>query len=299
MKSKIHDTSFSELAKQYKKSKLHLMSKKLIILLTSVLLISCEETVTPDLQTAAPRLVIDAAIDWEKGTEGNIQTIKLTTTTGYYQTEVPKVSGATVVVTNSANTVFNFVEVNTGTPTGQYVCTNFVPIIGETYKLTVTYNGQTYTAVEKLTQTPEISNDVEQINTLGLDSDEIGVRIKCNDIANQEDFYLINVQSSVNPFPEFDYQPDLYSQGNVLYFIYSNEKLKKDSQIYFKLSGVSERYYTFMKILIGNANGSANGPFQVPPTRVRGNIKNQSNEQNYPIGYFSLSESSKLSYIVK
>jgi Domain of unknown function (DUF4249) len=273
--------------------------KKIILILTAILLISCEETITPDLTTAAPRLVIDAAIDWEKGTAGNIQTIRLTTTTGFYESEVPKVTGATVIVTNSANTVFNFVEVNTGTPTGQYVCSNFVPVIGETYKLTVTSNGQTYTAEEKLTQTPNISNDVEQINTLGLNSDEIGVRIKCNDIANQEDFYILKVKSSIKPFPEFDYQPDLYSQGNLLYFIYSNKKLEKDSQISFKLSGVSERYYTYMKILIGNANGTANGPFQVPPTRVRGNIKNQSNEQNYPIGFFSLSESSKLSYIIK
>lgn len=272
--------------------------KKIFLLLTTLLLISCEETVTPDLTPAAPKLVIDAAIDWEKGTAGNIQTIRLTKTTGYYQTEVPKVSGATVIVTNSANTVFNFVEVNTGNPTGQYVCNNFVPTIGETYKLTVTYNGQTYTAAEKLTQTPEISNDVEQIK-IGLNNDEIGVRIKCNDIANQKDFYILKVKSSVNPFAEFDYQPDLYSQGNLLYFIYSNKKLKKDSQINFKLSGVSERYYTFIKILIGNANGAANGPFQVPPTRVRGNIKNQNDEQNYPIGFFSLSESSTLSYTVK
>lgn len=273
--------------------------KKLILLLSAVILISCEETVTPDLQTAAPRLVIDAAIDWEKGTAGNVQTIKLTTTTGYYQTEIPKVTGASVIVTNSANTVFNFVEVNTGSPTGQYVCNNFVPIIGETYKLTVTYNGQTFTAEEKLTQTPILQNEVEQINNLGLNSDEIGVRIKCNDIPNQEDFYLLKVKSSVNAFPEFDYQPDLYSEGNLLYFIYSNEKLKKDDQVNFKLSGVSERYYTFMKILIGNANGGANGPFQVPPSRVRGNIINQTNPDYYPIGFFSLSESSKLLYTVK
>ena len=272
--------------------------KKIVLLLTTFLLISCEKTVTPDLTTASPKLVIDAAIDWEKGTAGNIQTIRLTKTTGYYQTEVPKVSGATVTVTNSANTVFNFVEVNTGTPTGQYVCNNFVPVIGETYKLTVTYNGQTYTAEEKLKQTPEISNDVEQIK-IGLNNDQIGVRIKCIDIANQKDFYIVKVQSPANAFPQFDYQPDTFSEGNLLYFIYSHEKLKKDMQINFKLYGVSERYYTYMKILIGNASGGANGPFQVPPTKVRGNIKNQNNEQDSPIGFFSLSESSKLSYTVK
>lgn len=297
MKSKIKSISLSELAKQIKKSKLQMMSKKLILIFTTAFFINCEEIVTPDLQNATPRLVIDAAIDWNKGTAGNIQTIRLTTTTGFYQTEVPKVSGAKVIITNSTNTVFNFIEAAIGT--GKYVCNNFVPIIGETYKLTVTHNGKTYTSEEKLTQTPILQNDVEQINDLGLNSDEIGVRIKCTDFANQENFYLLNTQSSVGAFPVFDYQPDLYSQDNLLYFIYTNEKLKKDSQIKFKLSGVSERYYTYMKILIGNANSGANGPFQVPPTRVRGNIKNLNNDQDYPIGYFSLSESSVLTYIIK
>lgn len=297
MKSKIKSISLSVLAKQIKKSKVQVMSKKLILILATALLISCEEIVTPDLQNATPRLVIDAAIDWEKGTLGNVQKIRLTTTTGFYQAEVPIVSGATVIVTNSVNTVFNFIETNPGT--GQYVCNNFVPIIGETYKLKVTHNGTIYTSEEKLTQTPILQNDVEQINDLGLNSDEIGVRIKCTDIANQENFYLLKVESSVSAFPIFDYQPDLYSQGNLLYFIYANEKLKKDSQVNFKLSGVSERYYTYMKILIGNADGAANGPFQVPPTRIRGNIKNLNNDEDYPIGYFSLSESSRITYIVK
>ena len=68
-----------------------------IILLLTVALsfTSCEEVINVDLNTAKPRLVIDAALKWEKGTDGAIQKIKLSTTTGYFDQNIPKVSGAT------------------------------------------------------------------------------------------------------------------------------------------------------------------------------------------------------------
>lgn len=89
--------------------------KYIYIILSLILFTGCEEVVEIDLATAAPRLVINASINWEKGTSGSSQTIKLTTTTGYYQTQIPIVSGATITVTNSTNTVFNFIETpNTG-----------------------------------------------------------------------------------------------------------------------------------------------------------------------------------------
>ena len=41
------------------------------IVITSFSLFSCEDVVNTDLQTAPPKLVIDANIKWEKGTLGN------------------------------------------------------------------------------------------------------------------------------------------------------------------------------------------------------------------------------------
>ncbi|MFD0778445.1 hypothetical protein ACFQZF_08170 [Flavobacterium myungsuense] len=34
---------------------------------------SCEDVVNVDLNAAPPKLVIDASINWEKGTSGNLQ----------------------------------------------------------------------------------------------------------------------------------------------------------------------------------------------------------------------------------
>ena len=48
--------------------------------------------------------------------------------------------------------------------------------------------------------------------------------------------------------------------------------------------------------IAGSGNGS---PFATPPATLRGNIVNRSNEANYPLGFFSISEIDKLDYIVE
>ena len=75
------------------------------VLILSLFLFSCEEVVNVDLDTAAPRLVVDAGINWEQGTDGAIQKIKLTTTTNYYSSNIPIVTGATIFVKNISKLV--------------------------------------------------------------------------------------------------------------------------------------------------------------------------------------------------
>ena len=50
---------------------------KYILLTLSIHFISCNDVIDVDVPTATPRLVIEASLDWEKGTVGNEQTIKL------------------------------------------------------------------------------------------------------------------------------------------------------------------------------------------------------------------------------
>lgn len=261
-----------------------------------MLFVSCEEVIDVDLSTAPPRLVIDASINWQKGTSGNQQIISLTTTTGYFQNEIPKVSGASVFVTNSTNTVFNFEELKTGSPTGKYICNNFEPVIGETYILTVIYNGQTYKASEKLLPTPSIDS-IEQINDLGFNSDEIGLKVNFLDASNETNFYLSRFESTANAFPEYETLLDIFQNGNMMSSLYSNEYLTIGNKVIISIYSVSEFYYNYMSIIITNAN--PNGPFQTTPKRVRGNIINQTNSSNYAFGYFRLGEIDKIEYIVQ
>ena len=69
---------------------------------------SCDDKIDVDVPEAPPRLVIEASLDWEKGTAGNNQTIKLSTSTPFFQNMLnTSVIGATVNVTNNdSNAVF-------------------------------------------------------------------------------------------------------------------------------------------------------------------------------------------------
>ena len=270
--------------------------KKILFILTILCLTSCEEVVKVDLDTASPRLVVDAAINWEKGTTGNQQTIKLSTSTGFYSNVIPSVSGATVFVTNSSNTVFNFTEVVPNT--GLYVCSNFVPVIDETYVLTVNYAGQTYVATEKMIAVPNITN-VTQRNDAGFNADEIEVKFFFQDNGLENNFYLSQFITNINAFPEFEATDDRFEQGNQMFGLYSNEDSKAGDTIDYSLFGISSQYYNYMRILLGIAGSTGGSPFQTPPATVRGNIVNQTIESNYCLGYFRLCEMDKIQYVVQ
>lgn len=270
--------------------------KFLFAIVTFSFFTACEEVVDVDLETAPPRLVVNASLDWIKGTDGSQQTIKLTTTTGYYNSVIPVVSGATVFVANSAGTQFDFIE---DPGTGLYKCTNFEPVIGENYTLTVINNGTTYTATETLYACPDIENIIQD-NEGGILGDEIEVRFYFQDNGEEDNWYLSRFDAEVMPFPEYDAMEDRFNQGNMMFNFFSDEDLKAGQTIGIMLHGTSKQYYNYMRQLIEIAEGGAgSGPFQVPPSTVRGNIVNQTDINNYALGYFRVTQAVKTDYTVQ
>jgi hypothetical protein len=267
---------------------------KIIIVLCTLFFIACEDVVNIELDTAPAKLVIDASLKWEKGTTGNEQTIKLTTTTDFYATTIPVASGAVVFVRDENANQFDFVE----TPgTGNYVCTNFIPAINRNYTLTVIYNGQTYTASEKLIAVPTIDS-VEQTENGGFTGDEVEVKFYFQDFPNEANFYLINFNASNALLPIIDVIDDDFFQGNQMFAYLAND-LETDDSIRLQLQGISERYYNYMNVLLSIAGSNGGSPFQTPPATVRGNIINQTNFDNFALGYFSVSETDQQTYIVQ
>lgn len=268
----------------------------LLIVVVTFSFISCEEVIDVKLDTTAPRLVIDAALKWEKGTDGKTQKIKLSTTTGYFNTEIPKVSGATVFVTNSQNEIFDFTE--TVPHSGEYICTDFNPELNENYTLTVILNGTTYTATDKLTPVPVIDK-IEQKDNGGFGGQNIEIKFFYTDNPLTDDFYLSRVKLSGAVIPQYGVSNDKFYQGNQTSDIYSDEDLKSGQTLEYTLSGISENYFNYMQILLSIAGNSGGGPFQSPPATVRGNIINQTDIKNYALGYFSASETTSVTYVIK
>lgn len=266
-----------------------------ITLIASITLVSCEDVIAVDLETAAPRLVVEASIKWQKGTTGNDQSIKLSTTAGFYENSVPIVQGATVFVTNEDNVTFDFIEIPSG---GIYNCTDFIPEIDKLYTLTIIYNDETYTATEILKDVPTIDS-VEQTEDGGFTGNEKEVKFFFQDNGLVANFYLEQYTSTFTTLPEYDVSRDFFFQGNQMFGLYTNEDMKADEELTFSLQGISENYYNYMNILLGVAGNNGGGPFQTPPATVRGNIVNQTNFNNFALGFFRLSEIDTIVYTVQ
>lgn len=272
-------------------------SSFVILILSGFLFGSCQKVIDVKLAAEPPRLVVDAALIWVKGTNGKTQSITLSTTSGYFSSEIPKVSGATVFVNNSANTKFDFIEEST--QKGKYTCKSFSPVIGETYTLTVITNGETYKGNEKLIASTTIES-VEQRNDLGINSDEYGIKTNFQDSGAQTNFYLLSYTSPVSPFPYLEVIDDIFFQGNKAFGLFGNDKLKKGDEVQIKFREVSERYFNYMKLLTGTAAGGGGGPFQPSPaSTIKGNMVNQTNARNFCLGYFSVNEVDSLLYTIK
>jgi hypothetical protein len=269
---------------------------KIIIAFFGIIIFnSCQEVVDIPLDTDKPRLVIEASINWQKGTIGNEQKIKLTTTTDYYTNIIPTVSGATITIKNSANVVFNFIENGN---TGEYICTNFLPVLNETYTLNVTVNGQNYSAKENLIAVPTITN-VVQNNNGGITGNKIEIKTYFNDTPNVDNYYLYKYQYLNIIKPDFYTDEDRFFQGNQFFSISQKRDLEVGDQIQITHYGISQQCYNYMNILLSITGNQGGGPFQSPPATVKGNIKNDTNFDNYPLGYFRLSEIDVKNYTVQ
>ncbi|WP_338408522.1 DUF4249 domain-containing protein [uncultured Flavobacterium sp.] len=265
------------------------------VVLIAILFNSCEDVVSVNLNTAPPKLVIEASINWLRGTAGNEQKIKLSTTTDYYSNVIPKFSGATVFIKNGFNAVFNFVEKPNS---GEYICSNFVPIINETYILTIISDGQTYTATETLKAVAPITKIVQNYQE-GFNGSTIEIKAFYNDPSNENNYYLFKYLYSNQVKSNYNVNEDTFYQGNEFFSISRNSELKIGDTVQISHLGVSKTYYNYMSVLVSLAGNSGGRPFQSPQSTIRGNIINTTNIDNYALGYFSLSEVDTRNYVIQ
>ena len=264
---------------------------------SATLFTNCEKVVDIDLNNDAPKLVIDAIIKWEKGTTGENQTIKLSLTNDFYTNTILPASGAIVKVFNSTGNEFDFTEIIPNS--GEYVCTNFLPAIDETYYLTIQYAGEIYTSSSKLFATPEIAA-VTQETVVGFSGeDQIQIKYFFQDNGAQDNYYLLRIKNPNKAIPEFGAVSDEFFQGNLMFGFYGSSETEPGITLNLSVQGISLGYYNYMTKLLSIAGSGGGNPFATPPATLRGNIVNESNVSNYALGYFFLSEIDTVEYLVQ
>ncbi|WP_335972978.1 DUF4249 family protein [Gaetbulibacter jejuensis] len=272
----------------------------LIVFTLGFLLTSCEDTIDVDVPTAQARLVVEASLDWEKGTTGNVQSISLSMSTPFFDTDQDtSVTGAIVTVTNEdSGEVFPFDDNNDGT----YSTSTFVPILNNTYHLEIVYDGETYEATEALMSVSDI-NEVNQSIEGGFDDELLELNLYFTDPANIENFYLIKYDVEGDLFPYLEDVSDEFTDGNEIHDFLEKDDDEDSEETPFEagdvvnisLYGISEQYHNFIRLLI-EQHGSQGDPFSSTAALIRGNCINPTNPDNYAFGYFRVTEVDTATY---
>lgn len=256
---------------------------------------SCEDVIDVDLNTAPPKLVIDASLNWFKNTPGNEQEIKLTLSAPYFEDAVAPATGAQVVVTKNGNETFVFSEID---ESGIYTTNSFIPEINETYDLTITYLNEVYTATETLVSVVDL-DFVEQNDDGGFSGEDTELKVFYTDPADEENYYFFEFINDIPEIPTLEVYKDEFTNGNQIFGFFTEDDLETGDDVTIRNYGISENFYDFMFILLQQNAADGGGPFETQPATVRGNCINQTNPDNFPLGYFRASEVSELSYTLE
>ena len=259
------------------------------------LFVSCEDVIELDLETEEPRLVIEASINWLKGTTGNEQTIKLSLTTPYFSNEITPANNAFVSIIDENNNTFLFSEDGN---TGIYKTTSFNPVIGERYFLTIQYNNEIYTAEETLISVSDF-DEIQQEEGAGFSGEDIELKAYFTDPSNEENHYLFEFQPEIFNIPDLNVYEDRFTNGNQMFGYYSDEDLESGQTVTIKNYGISLEFYNYMFVLLQQNSQDTGGPFETQPATVKGNCLNQTNPNNFPLGYFRLSEVAEIVYTIE
>lgn len=273
--------------------------KTILFALNIIVFVSCEDVVDVEVQNGPTRLVVEASLDWEKGTSGSQQVIILSESTPYYSGNTnTEVLGATVIVSNNTSGD-EFVFTDQGN--GEYLSTTFEPVLGQSYSLRIEYNGEVYSATETMTPVTDIT-DIFQDRKDGFDEDLLEIHVIFTDPKEEGNNYLFKFHREGDLLPGLEVGEDRFLNGNEIdwwYEIDGNEDaqtrpFKPGDVLNIEMHGISRAYYDYIKILASQLGGT--GLFESTPVAVRGNCINETNPENFAYGYFRLTQVVRTSY---
>ena len=261
--------------------------KNLILIILIVSTSGCEKVIELDTDFKDKRLVVDASISKHRDSINGTAVIKLSETIPYFSEEINIVENAQVsVLVNDDIINLDFDNVKS------YYWANVNNIKNEDYIISIKHDNNTYVSTEKLVQTPKI-NSVRFGDRKSLNEDEVELLVTFNDPPELGNYYLWKFGPKING--KVDYLPalDKYINGNEFtfsFFIDKTEYLKEEDYINIEINGITEDYYNYLNILTSQAGAQNGRPFSTANSVIKGNVRNQSNPENFPLGYYRVSE---------
>ncbi|MCL6265629.1 DUF4249 domain-containing protein [Flagellimonas myxillae] len=261
------------------------MKKSFLLLPILLLMLGCEEVIDPELPTSQTRLVIDALLGYngENGDPITVGEVKLTLTAPFLgNTVTPALNAQVFIIDESTGVVSEISEEQPGIFARGFPNLRF----NRDYTLQVIYNGELYSATERLVESTTIDNLEQGDGFLFDEQSETEVKITITDLPGRRDQYLFSFG-----FENFLVIEDRFFEDEQITFSYFYEDILPGRLLAVSVFGVDQEFANYVEQVLqqaGEDNGGG-GPFTVPAT-VRGNIVNSSNPDNFAFGYFALSE---------
>jgi hypothetical protein len=154
------------------------------------------------------------------------------------------------------------------------------------YELTIIYDNETYKGKATKVKSTPFTEVIQGDETL-FSGKETELKITFKDAPIVENYYLFNFDRDL--FLSID---DRYFNGSDynFSFFYQEDDIELPATVNLRMSGITKEYYTYFEILINQSGQNSGGPFQAVPSSLLGNMINTTNEDNFPLGYFHISE---------
>jgi hypothetical protein len=248
---------------------------KLIVVVTGLLLFSCKKIVTLKLNNVPAAVVIQGEIT----NQGGPTYVTINQPVDFYADNTfPPISGATVVITDNNGQIDSLIEISPGI----YATSSLQGAPGTTYQLSVTAQGQHYTATSTMPSTVNLDSVTFEINS-GFGRKQISAVVNFQDPTGVKNYYqfveyLNNTQLTKDLFV-FD---DRLSDGRYINYTLFNDSayLQPGDQLRVDMYCIDSAVYNyFFQLLQSGGAGSFNT--SASPANPTSNISNGA------YGYFS------------
>ena len=267
--------------------------KKTYLIIPFILLLfsNCEKVVEIDVPSIEPKLIIDASFEilFDEAPVTANTVVKLKLSADYFEETIPTVSNAIVFLTNVMdNSIINFVDANLS---GNFrPLASFIPQDNIEYELTVIYKNQTYKGRATKVKSTPFQSATQGDETL-FSGEETEVKVAFKDSEDAKNYYLFNFTNNL-----FLALEDRFFNGTDynFSFFYQEDEIELPTNVMLRMSGITKDYFTYFRILQNQSATAGGGPFQSVPSSLLGNIINTTNEANFPLGYFHISETATI-----
>lgn len=223
-----------------------------------VLIASCQKVIDVDLNSADPKMVIEANFN----ATDSIVNVKVSYTANYFGSTSPtNVDDALVTITdgNGINLAIPLVG------NGMYTLNNYIPTSGMTYTISVTHDGQTYTSTSLLSPQLDMQVPRTEFFDVGFFGEEGGylVFFKFQDPVGLGNYYNVIFKANdtlYNKVPDFILGDDELTDGNLIERPIFQDYYEVGDTISFELQAINKSvydYYTELQTIAGGQSSAA------------------------------------------